>query len=606
MNKVRLATILFLSLGTIIFALVIFCSYGFKPAFLIKEGSGQLKERVQENKKIIGAQYSDQSYFLSAIKQTRAEIISGEVSGLIVPHHLLAKDIMAASFAGLREKKYTKIILLSPDHFQLGKSNISTTDRNFSTVFGEIKSDHILVKQIKELPFVSEGDFFYREHGLGAELPFIKYYFPGAAITALTFKPTASKIELDQLVELLKKELTPDSLIIQSTDFSHYLEPAEAEIYDKEAINALEQSDPEKILILKQPENIDSIAAQYIQARLQKEFFKAGLNILDHRNSQSYTDEVVSSSTSYIAAAYLKNTDENKLPLIASSSESKNQAELIFVGDVMLSRYIGDLMDKNNDYNYPFALIKDYLGSADLVFGNLESPISKNGKSAGHLYSFRADPRAAAGLKEAGFSVVSLANNHAFDYGLEAFTETISNLKNENIAYVGGGLNYLEAHRGYDREVNGTKITFLGYTDLLPLSEEASEEKAGYAFPDSSQMVKDIKAAKERSDLVVVTFHWGQEYKTVHNKHQEIMAEQAVEAGASLIIGHHPHVVQDVEEYKGVTIAYSLGNFIFDQNFSAETKNGLTLKVLIANKEIKSIKKIPIKFNRNFQPYLSD
>lgn len=556
----------------------------------------------------VSAQYTDSSLYLSAIKQTKTEPTSEIINGLIVPHHLLAKDIIANTYAYTAYGQYKNIVLLSPDHFSAGQEEISVTERDFSTVFGTVTTDKEIARELKELFFVSEGDFFYREHGLGAQLPFIKYYFPNTKIIAITFKPTVSRDKLNQVIAILEKNLSPDSLIIQSTDFSHYFTPAQATLKDTESINVIKDGDALKTLYLGQPANLDSRAALYIQASLQKDFFKTKPIILEHKNSQDYTAEYVSSSTSYLAVAY---QPEIKVAIASSTlatstpAETSGSANFIFVGDVMLSRYIGELMTKKQNYNFPYEKIKNDLTGADLVFCNLETPVSTKGESASTLYSFRADPLVLSGLKNSGFKVVSVANNHAFDYKLGAFTDTLANLKTAGIAYTGGGNNFDEAHNGATMEINGLKTTFLAYTDLLPSSTAATANQAGIAYLDEAQMVKDIETAKTKSDLVIVSFHWGQEYQTKSNAHQQKIAAAAVAAGADLIIGHHPHVAQEIGEMNGVTVAYSLGNFIFDQNFSPETKNALILNVKIANKKIVQVEPRTIKFTNSFQPYLA-
>ncbi|MEI7451708.1 MAG: AmmeMemoRadiSam system protein B [Candidatus Falkowbacteria bacterium] len=538
----------------------------------------------------IGAQYSDVALFLSPIKQNLTTATTSTLTGLIVPHHLLAVDLMAKTFGLAANGKYQNIVVLSPDHFQAGKTDVSVTERNFSTVFGELESDKQISRQLKKLSFVSEGDFFYREHGLGAQLPFIKYYFPAAKITAITFKPETLQSELDEIVEVLKNTLPANSLIVQSTDFSHYLTVEKAQARDQESMAAINKNEAPNILKLQQPDNIDSVAALYVQTKLQQEFFGSAPEILAHKNSQDYTKSEVTSTTSYLTAAYAK-------------PQNSGRANFIFVGDIMLSRYIGDIMKTRQDYNFPFVKIKSVLSSADLVFGNLESPISDQGRSAGHLYSFRADPRSAVGLKDAGFTVLSVANNHAFDYGLPAFSDTLNNLKNNDLAYVGGGQNFAEAHRGFYKEINGIKITILAYTDLLPKSEAATNDQAGFVYLDLKQIAQDIKLAKGKSDLVIVSFHFGREYESKSNVYQQKIAMAAVDAGADLIVGHHPHVAQEISEYKNVSIAYSLGNFVFDQNFSEATKTGLMLKVSVENKKIKSVIPQIINFNNDYQPY---
>lgn len=257
----------------------------------------------------IGAQYADASLFLSPIKQSRITAAAGTVTGLIVPHHLLAKELAVEAFAYAAAGRYKAVVLLSPDHFDSGRSAVSVTERDFSTVFGTVETEASIAQKLKRLPFVSEGDFFYREHGVQAELPFIRYFFPDAKVMALAFKPAVSKDELDKVIAILEKELPSASLIVQSTDFSHYLAPAQADQRDAETLAVLRQEMPEKILGLRQPDNIDSLAAQYVNARLQADFFHSPLKILDHKNSQDYTAAKVASSTSYIAAAYVKIED---------------------------------------------------------------------------------------------------------------------------------------------------------------------------------------------------------------------------------------------------------------------------------------------------------
>ncbi len=531
------------------------------------------------NSEPISAQYTDTSLFLSPIKQSQIKPATVKIAGLIVPHHLLAKDVMANTYAYAAKGQYKNIVILSTDHFSAGKTEVSTTERDFGTVFGLVSSDKTITHKLKSLSFVSEGNFFYREHGLGAQLPFIKYYFPQAKVVAITFKPTTSQDKLDQVIKMLKDNLPPNSLIIQSTDFSHYLTPTEADLKDVETISAINNND---VLKLRQPENIDSRAALYIESSLQADFFKTTPVVLEHKNSQAYTKEPVTSSTSYVSVAYQKNTGD---------------AEFIFVGDVMLSRNIAS--SKN-----PFELISPQLNQADLVFGNLENPVSSKGQETGHMYSLRANPEVLPNLKTAGFTVLSVANNHAFDYGLEAFTDTLNNLKQNNLAYTGGGNNFSEAHGGAYQEINGIRTTILSYTDLLPKSEAATDTQAGVAYLDEAQMTQDIKTAKAKSDLVIVSFHWGKEYDTKSNEHQQKIAAAAVKAGADLIIGHHPHVVQEVMELHGVPVAYSLGNFIFDQNFSKETSTGLMLKVTIKDKKIIKTQPQTIKFKANFSPYI--
>ena len=279
---------------------------------------------------------------------------------------------------------------------------------------------------------------------------------------------------------------------------------------------------------------------------------------------------------------------------------------LMFLGDIMLDRGVEYMVKKegSGDFKWPFLKIADYLKEADILFGNLEGPISDKGYRVGSIYSFRADPEAINGLTYAGFDILSLANNHIFDYGIKAMEDTFSRLKEAGIDYAGGGFSEKEARSGATKEGSGLTIVYLAYTGVGAKSWRAWEDSPGIAWLDEN-IAEDIKAAKEKADFVVVSMHFGEEYQTIQNSSQEYFARLAIDSGADLIIGHHPHVVQPVERYKSGYIAYSLGNFIFDQGFSEETTNGLLLKVLVQDGKIKEVIPIEIKINELFQPEIT-
>ena len=216
------------------------------------------------------------------------------------------------------------------------------------------------------------------------------------------------------------------------------------------------------------------------------------------------------------------------------------------------------------------------------------------------------------GLKFAGFDILSVANNHILDYGQEALKDTILILKENNISLIGAGENYLEANNPLIKEFRDStglpqvKIAFLGYALMNPKGYEASKDYSGTSSFELERVENEVKTLKALgiADIVVISFHWGEEYQTRSNKKQQEIGRALAEAGADLIVGHHPHVVQELERYKNSWIAYSLGNFIFDQNFSEETMSGLILMVEIQDKKIKTVEPIEIKIDSSFQPYL--
>ncbi len=279
---------------------------------------------------------------------------------------------------------------------------------------------------------------------------------------------------------------------------------------------------------------------------------------------------------------------------------------LFFVGDIMLSRGVGQKTARGNDWRWPFLKISSHLRRADLLFGNLEGPISDKGYDTGSVYSFRADPRVVEGLVFAGFDVLSLANNHMGDWSREAMEDTFKILKDGGINYVGAGLNFSQAHSPLVKELSdGTKIAFLAYTNIGPTYWQAGDDLSGIAWLEKEQMKEDIEKAKEKADLIIVSMHSGTEYVNHSNLSQRDYARSAIDAGANLIVGHHPHVVQEIEEYKGRYIAYSLGNFIFDQTFSEETMKGLLLNVIIENKQIKEVRPVGVRISKDFQPEIA-
>jgi len=277
--------------------------------------------------------------------------------------------------------------------------------------------------------------------------------------------------------------------------------------------------------------------------------------------------------------------------------------KLMFVGDIMLDRGVEYQIKKQEepDWRFPFLKSADFLKQADILFGNLESVISDKGKKVGSIYSFRAEPESIEGLTYAGFDVLSVANNHIFDYGRNAMEDSFKRLESVGIDFIGAGFSQKQAHSPAIKEINKIKIAFLGYNNLGSKIWEAGENSSGIAWLDE-KIKEDIKEAKEKANLVIVSIHFGDEYQTKPNLTQKYYAHLAIDAGADLVVGHHPHVVQSVEEYKEGFIAYSLGNFVFDQGFSEDTMKGILLEVLVEGSKIEKIIIRKIKINNSFQP----
>jgi poly-gamma-glutamate synthesis protein (capsule biosynthesis protein) len=288
----------------------------------------------------------------------------------------------------------------------------------------------------------------------------------------------------------------------------------------------------------------------------------------------------------------------------APSTPERKEYTLLFTGDVMLARAVGSRMEAQKDWLLPFRLIADTLRHADLRYCNLECPVSDRGRNLHHRYSFRADPRAIEGLKSAGFDVVSQANNHTYDWGAEALLDSLERLRAAGIRPVGAGRNSLAAHYPLLAQVDGLRVAFLAYVDIDPKEAAAGVNRPGVAWLDRAQALADIRFARLLADLVIVCPHWGEEYALQPTPDQVELAHRMIDAGADIIVGSHPHVVQPLEKYHDHWIAYSLGNFVFDQHDSA-THRGLMLRVTVRDKQIAEVLPLPIKINSLFQAALA-
>lgn len=240
---------------------------------------------------------------------------------------------------------------------------------------------------------------------------------------------------------------------------------------------------------------------------------------------------------------------------------------LLFAGDVLLSSHvlnaydtaggIGGVLDEN---------IRKEIDAVDWFMVNQEFPFSNRGEAAeDKQFTFRLPPSRVNILQEMGVDMVTLANNHALDFGVEALLDTCTTLDDAGILRVGAGADLEEAKRFQTVELQGKTIGFLGATRVIPVYEwNAGASTPGmFTTYDPSLLLQEIQAAKKICDYVVVYVHWGVEKSTIPEDYQRTMGRQYIDAGADLVIGAHPHVLQEIEYYQGKPIVYSLGNFVF-------------------------------------------
>ncbi|ACM19551.1 poly-gamma-glutamate capsule biosynthesis protein, putative [Geotalea daltonii FRC-32] len=262
------------------------------------------------------------------------------------------------------------------------------------------------------------------------------------------------------------------------------------------------------------------------------------------------------------------------------------------VGDIMLAGKGGAALERMG-YDYPFAATVAALKAGDLAMGNLETPITSGGlEFKDKSYRFKAVPQAAAALKRAGFRVLTMANNHMLDYGTDGLLDTIYHLDKQGIKHSGAGKSLTEARREAIIDCNGNRIAFLSYSLTYPAEFFATGMRAGTAPGYPSYYEKDISRIRANADYVIVSFHWGKEGAATPKRYQVSTARRAVEAGADLVIGHHPHVLQGIESYRNGLIFYSLGNFAFG-SLSRNSDRSIIARITL-DRGIKEAELIPI------------
>ncbi|MBI5077250.1 CapA family protein [Candidatus Falkowbacteria bacterium] len=305
---------------------------------------------------------------------------------------------------------------------------------------------------------------------------------------------------------------------------------------------------------------------------------------------------------------------EKEAEILNAKEALESRISLLAVGDIMLSRVVGQKMVAYKDYHFPFLKVQDLIGQADISFGNLESPIIKGAPVKTGSFNFRADPEAAESLSFAGFDVLSLANNHILNQGQDGLQKTFYYLKEQKIDYCGAvnnsGKLQFDTLLPTIREVKGAKIGFLCY-GYGPENYAAKQKSAGIILMDEEQLARDIQNAKEQNlvDFLVVSMHDGVEYQKEPSARQKSFAHRAIDLGADLVVGHHAHVVQEIEQYKGKYIFYGLGNFVFDQMWSEETRKGLAVKFIIKKEsagvfKVETVEQYPVIIEDYGQPSL--
>ncbi len=527
-------------------------------------------------------------YYWSMLKQAAIDIKETNISAGVVPHHLLAEEIIEDFFGYISSNAEPEtIILLSPDHFNAGDivGNLFITIESETQEFYEIKVDNPLIKNLSSknnftphrnkvsgAGLVFSNSSVSLDHGITNLAPFVKKYFPDSKIVPFIIPFNISLEETERFAAALNSLASLNTIVIASVDFSHYLPPSAAEFHDLKSIRTLINFEKADFKHLE----VDSWQALYIArafAHLRGQEFP---KIIGHSNSINFLEnQNTDETTSYFSVVFEKGSQKEVKKFNGKFTPHRDEVSgagtVLFVGDIMLDRGVEYLMSKNSVF-YPFEKVSQFLRGVDTVVGNLEGPIVENPPNfPDSSLKFAFWPNVTKGLSFANFNLLSLANNHTCNTGETGLEETKGFLKKENINFVG---HPIRCDKDFLFEKN--EIIFLAFNKTFPFN--CSDQEI-------IEIVKKTRNANPKEFLIVI-FHWGEEYQLKSSISQQRLAHQIIDAGADLIIGSHPHVVQEIEEYKGKLIFYSLGNFIFDMYFSKETQQGLAVGLEISPQKI--------------------
>lgn len=484
------------------------------------------------------------------------------VAGGIAPEEIVNTGDIQAYFEKIKltEKPDTFVVISSTEKTS-EIAPIITQKFSYKTVYGDIFYDNLLLSNLlgKLLgSFGQDSNVFSLDDQISRFVPYIKKVFPDAQIIPVFITQNSQPKDLYRFARILKEEVNKTNRNVFVLGLSNSSQASEPNM--KELHNAMF----ERVL-----NNFDIEFVDKLEIGSQK----AVKVVLYYLHNQKAKTPLIINEPSGIYAYFTRDLSSNP-PLQGSSSRIQRITMLAF-GDVMLDRAVRSLMDANG-LDYPFRKIADpalkFINGTDFVFANLEGPIHEVYTPTSKSIAFRFKPDIVWEIRKAGINIVSVANNHSLDQGWGGRDDTMKFLEKGGVMFFGNPKNIVggEGRDSNEKiiELSGSKIAFLGFDDTI--------------FKiDSAPVGEYIKNLKERVDFVIVSVHWGVEYNHTPIQRQKDLAHMFIDSGADIVLGHHPHVIQTMEIYNNKPIFYSLGNFVFDQYFSTDTQEGLSVGLVI-------------------------
>lgn len=507
--------------------------------------------------------------FVAGATSTR---ISGTVTAGVVPHHLAAGVQVATFFDEMSNQQPPVVVILGPNHKQMGRDAVVTSQYDWQTPYGTLTTDRVLVNALVAAKLASVNEEVADvEWSVAALTPFVKHTWPNTQLVPLMVRDNASTSTIQRLAEALQTSLPTGSLVLTSVDFSHYLSYFAANFHDVLSVDLLTTGSTAELAKAE----IDSQPSLYFLMAYNRLKQAEAFHLVAHTNSAMLAEHLEwPETTSHLIGYYT-----------AGPASMDHVITMQFFGDIMLDRNVARVMGARG-LEYLLEKIRGtenrFFEGVHLFMANLEGAFAPARVATSKSIAFRFEPKWAKQLKAYHFDAVSLANNHSLDMGAANDTFTRQTLEKNRIGYCGkeyhegAGLNLVVG----PAEGFAEKIVFVCFENVVHTVDRAA-------------IVQAIETAKSEARYVIVQVHSGTEYRVTSIPKQQELYHWLIDQGVTAVIGHHPHVVEEVEIYQGRPIVYSLGNFIFDQYFSKETQEGLSVGVVLGEGRVRELHFFP-------------
>lgn len=506
------------------------------------------EEIVQSDNRYHVSSVYDEAFFLDAVERAYDFGDRPESRVWVLPHHLVPRELTAGFLEAQAKIKNPKtIFVVGPDHLNRAAGPLVTTDLKWKTPFGFIEPDTDYINEIVDTGIVTiDQSVFDEEHSVSALTPLLKYYFPDSKIVPLLVRSDVDPLERYQIVDILADDMTT---LVASVDFSHYMPSEVAQLHDVKSLRALQNRSYKELSDLE----IDSAATLAMAFDFAEQTASEEFDFYIREDSDSFFGYPVYETTSYILGGYT-HVEQLKTETVS----------VLAMGDIMFSRFY------NQAYLDPFTKIAGledrFFQGADVIVGNLEGAIAPPALPQ-NKYDFAFADRYATTLAQYNFDAVSLANNHSLDQGENGYRETVARLNEVGVGSFGHQSD--EKASVYTKVIDGKAVSFVGINLIAQsFNQEMAEEI--------------IRQTATDSDYTVAMVHWGEEYVHYPTQSQQQLGRNLVDWGADAVIGAHPHVTQGMEVYKNAPILWSLGNFVFDQQFSEAVQRSLAAGIVFS------------------------